>query len=490
MKTLLRNYRHLSALLAVVILAVAICNLGAPIIAGVALVACWQLSQFAMSKRCGACFNSVLTPEQMKEFGEIMKEVAEYKGLLPQLKELAPGLKDMSTIEGGFAYIKSLPKLLKDQGAEMETLKGELKEARKIIAARQQGLSTIRPKGRVSDEAALQLGAWLVFQLEKRGKLDMCVPDETLRKSLCGQMRSHFGLSADKALSTTEVPLPVQYYSEIRDLIAEYGVVRQLMTGWPLSGGTDKPPRQGTRFTLSFKAQNTQLDEKSLSIGFASLETHKPSGILYIPREIREQSIVAVGAYIAKLSAIAAAQCEDETGLLGDGTATYDSISGVAKIASNNSKVRQLATAKTKPSDVTAGDFRALFAMVNSRVRATGVWLLNNTWEAFLPELNTEANQYVFRYNNAGQALLWGRPIRWTEVMQEFADTAAASEYITIFGDLSYWWFGTRPGGVRIDESADFKFDYDLISIRVIEELDFDYMATDAAAALQTGAGS
>jgi HK97 family phage major capsid protein len=169
-------------------------------------------------------------------------------------------------------------------------------------------------------------------------------------------------------------------------------------------------------------------------------------------------------------------------------TATYESISGICKIANTNSKLVTLGSGKTKPSDVTAANFRNIFGKVNSRVRATGVWYLNNTWEAYLPELNTEANQYTFRYNNAGEALLFGRKIVWTEVLQAYSEDAAPGTNIAVYGDLSYWWFGARPGGLRIDESSDFKFDYDLIATRMIEEIDFDYMATDAAAAIVTAA--
>lgn len=356
------------------------------------------------------------------------------------------------------------------------------------IAMRNTGAN--RPKGKLSNEAAAQLGAFFTLSLARAGKLERCVPDATLRSALLTETRSLFGIE-QKDLDTGDIPLPTQYYSEIRDLIAEYGVVRNAMTPWPLSGGTDKPPRGKTRFGLTTVAMSAQFGEKQPAIEFASLESHKVGGIIYTPRELREQSIVALGQYIARLGGIAAAQVEDEWGFLADGTApVYDSVKGVCQIASDNNKLVSMAAAKTSPADVTKENIRAIFGKVNSRVRSTGMWYMNNSWESFLPELNTQANQYVFRYTPAGVALLYGRPIVWTEVLQEFTDAAAASKYIMGFGDLSYWWFATRNNGLRIDESTDFKFDYDLISTRLIEEIDFDYMATDAFAAIKTGAGA
>ena len=486
MKQFLKNHRHLSrlglAITAGILLAVA----GLPSL-GLFLVGMFQLLEFAMSKRCGVCYTTALTPEQVKEFGDIIRELGDFKTALPILRDLAPGLKDLAAVEGGFAALKNLPKLLKDQGEELTKFKGDLNEARRQLLARR-NLGTIKPKGRLSDETAAFLGASFVRYLVKANKLDDVVPEESLRKALLTEARGYLGVAEGKDLSTSDIPLPVNYSGEIRDLIAEYGVLRNAMTMWPLSGGTDSPPRGKTRFGLTKTAMGAQLGTKSVQIEFASLEVHKVGGIIYTPRELREGSIVALGQYIARLGAVAAAQVEDEFGFLADGTATYDSISGVCKVANTNSNVVTLGAGKTKPSDVVVANLRGVFALVNSRVRGTGKWYLNNTWEAYLPEFNTQANQYTFRYTPGGEALLFGRPIVWTEVLQGYQETAAASTNIAVYGDLSYWWFGTRPGGLRIDESSDFKFDYDLIATRLIEEFDFDYMATDAAAAVVTAA--
>src|SRR5690606_38236716 len=108
---------------------------------------------------------------------------------------------------------------------------------------------------------------------------------------------------------------------------------------------------------------------------------------------------------------------------LADGTSTYDNIKGVAKIAADNSKVRTMATAKTSPSDVVIADFRAAMGMVNSRVLSTGNWYMHASWMPYLPEFNTEANQYNYRQVGE-QHFLLGRPITWTEVLQPYADTA------------------------------------------------------------------
>lgn len=359
----------------------------------------------------------------------------------------------------------------------------------KMLKSRMSATQEVRPRGMLSQKAAEQLGAQFVLHLARCNKLDLCLADPSLRTALLNETRGVFGMSVEKTLSASDVPLPSQFFSEINALIAEYGVARNAFTMWPLSGGTDKPPRFLTRFTLSGTAMAAAITEKGLTVEFASLESHKLAGFIYTPRELREQSIIALGQYIARLAAVAAAQVEDEYAFLADGTGSYDSIAGVGKVATTNSKLVTLGSGKTKTSDVTVANLRAIFGKVNSRVRSTGVWYINNTWEAYLPELNTQANQYNFRYNNAGQALLFGRPIVWTEVLAAYdEDNANPGAILAVYGDLSYWWMGSRNGGLRIDESSDFAFINDLITTRMIAEFDFDYMATDAVAVVKTAA--
>ncbi len=56
-----------------------------------------------------------------------------------------------------------------------------------------------------------------------------------------------------------------------------------------------------------------------------------------------------------------------------------------------------------------------------------------------------------------------------------------------MFGALSFWWFGEH-GHPRMDTSEHVYFANDQLAVRFIEEIDFDYCANDATAALLTAA--
>jgi HK97 family phage major capsid protein len=346
-------------------------------------------------------------------------------------------------------------------------------------------MSANRQPGRLSERAAAQLGATVIIALSKRqGVLEQCLTDGSQRKAYLDEANA----ITRAALTVSDVPLPVTYAAELNELIAEYGVARRVMMPWPLSGGTDKPPRSKTGFTFTLVAISGLFAEKSPAIEFCTLSSHKYGGIILTPRELREQSIVNIGQYFAKMAATRFALIEDTVAFLADATATYESRSGICKVldAEGTYKVT-LSAGETSPSDIDVADLRACVNLVNVSARSKGKWYLNKTWEPYLPEFNTQSNQYTFRYGPSNEAFLLGYPVVWTEVLQSYTTDAAAATYAMLFGDLSWWLFGTRPGP-RIDESVDRYFEYDQIATRFIEELDVDYLALAAACIIKTAA--
>jgi len=63
----------------------------------------------------------------------------------------------------------------------------------------------------------------------------------------------------------------------------------------------------------------------------------------------------------------------------------------------------------------------------------------------------------------------------------------SADKPIAVFGALSFWFFGEH-GTPRMDTSEHVFFQNDQLAVRCIEEIDFDYAASDATAAQLTAA--
>src|SRR5436305_12938182 len=149
----------------------------------------------------------------------------------------------------------------------------------------------------------------------------------------------------------------------------------------------------GNRPAFGSIAMSAAITERSPTITFASLESHKIGGIVRLPREIDEQSAVAMGQFLARYGAVEFARAEDTWGFLADGSNAYESVSGIVQIARDNDHTLTLAEGKTKPSDATLDDFRAMRGLVNKAALngRLSAYYLDTTWETHLPSVRTHA---------------------------------------------------------------------------------------------------
>ena len=394
----------------------------------------------------------------------------------------------LSEIKGGWAELKALPasiRALQDEGTRVAQHLTELRRS----ALTRSTLRVPRAKGQVSDDCAQHLAAHFIAHCERSGKLEALCSLPAQRDAVAAFARNTFGLTTRNALATTDIPLPAEYGGEIRELISDFGVVRRRMFPYPIGMGSAKPARMGTRPTFGSIAMSGVFPEKSPTVTFASLESHKIGGVVRLPREIDEQSIVAMGQFLARYGAVEFARAEDTWGFLADGTAQFENIKGIVQTARDSTKILPLAAGKTKPSDATLDDFRAVRRLVNKAALngRLSAYYLDSTWETRLPSFRTSAEPNVYQRLPDGSAVLDGYPIVWTDVLEPYGTAVSADKPIAVFGALAFWWMGEH-GAPRIDTSEHVWFANDQLAVRFIEEIDFDYAASDATAVLLTAA--
>lgn len=403
------------------------------------------------------------------------------KGCEKQIAELEKAKGDPKIVDG-------LKIDLKGVQDNINTLTTELAQLRKRSLITRTALAPNMP-GRVSDACARALAGQVIVHAERSGKFDGWISQKSVREAMLDQARNALDIDVKTALSTSDIPLPIEYFGEIRELISQFGVVRRQMFPFPIGMGTAKPARMGTRPAFGSIAMSAAFTEKSPTVTFAALESHKIGGLVRLPREIDEQSIVPMGQFMARYGAVEFARAEDTWGFLADGSGTYESVSGIVTVAAANSKVVTLASTKTHPSDATIADFRAMRPKVNKAAlnAKLSAYYLDSTWEAQLRTFNTNADLFIYVRNADGSATLDGYPIIWTDVLQAYDTSVHVSAYIAVFGALSFWWMGEH-GSPRIDTSEHVFFANDQLAVRFIEEIDFDYNAVDATSALQLAA--
>jgi HK97 family phage major capsid protein len=408
----------------------------------------------------------MLTEEQVKEF----------QGILGELK-------------GSWSELHGLPGAFKGLQDETAQLKQHVDDTRRLVAARSGMSSRRRTAGLVSDDCARHLSAQFICHCEKSDKLEALCSAPAQRDSLRDFARGTFNLATRTALTSSDIPMPSEFSGEIRELIADFGVVRRRMSPYPIGMGIARPARMGTRPAFGSIAMSAAITEKSPTLTFASLESHKVGGIVRLPREIDEQSIVAMGQFLARYGAVEFARAEDVWGFLADGSGTYESVRGIVQIARDNNKSVFLPATKTKPSDATLDDFRAVRRLVNKAALngRLSAYYLDTTWETRLPGFRTAGEPNVYQRLSDGTAMLDGYPIVWTDVLEPYGTGVSADKPIAVFGALSFWWMGEH-GSPRLDTSEHVWFANDQLAVRFIEEIDFDYSANDAVAVLLTAA--
>ena len=479
MKKFLKSYRHLTSLLAVTLLAIATVNLGAPMAFGIAIVACWQLSQLAMSKpRRGYCFETVgLTPEQVREFEGIIKELA-------GLKEFIPGLKELGSVEGGFAVIKSLPELFKAEKNRNDELVVKVNKLTKRIADHGDGdcVKWVNGQGFVSKACAEFLGSMFVIKSIQDNKLKGSLADSMLAKAA-----GFLGMETKAAIATTDVPLPVAYGQQIAELVYQYGTARKVCRIFPLSGNSMKLPRLKTgEPQFAFIAISGAVPEKVPQSEFITFTPGKAGGIVRIPSEIDEDSIFDLGQFVARYIAREMAYWEDYCLFRSDGTSTYNSIASVGTQATTDSTVLQLSATNSSSDKITLANCRNIRTLVTGAVLQTAKYYCHPSMEALFVSFNTSATVTPY-IRNGDKSTLDGFEIVWTPIMPVYSTSATLNAYQIYFGDLSWWYLGLRRD-MDVQTSRDVYFATDEVVVRALERFDIHCMGLKSSSALQLSA--
>lgn len=301
------------------------------------------------------------------------------------------------------------------------------------------------------------------------------------------------------ALASTDIPLPTIYVPQVIELVYKFGQFRQFSTVFPLGAGTvNLPQLKAGEDAFTFLGVGTAgmsqaVSERKVAAQNVTFTANKCGGIIRIPTEIEEDSFIPLGQFLARYISRRFAFLEDQTGFLGDGSGTYANIRGVGPYITNvvnTPQLQQLAAGKTKPTDSTVNDWRAMRALPNAAILQMGsaAYYCHPSMEALLVTFNTINNPLIYRPQQGVQpATLDGFPIHWVGAMQAYSTKAAANAFLAFFGDLSYWYLGER-GAPRVESSREVYFATDEIGMRALERIDIEAMAPDAMSALQTAA--
>lgn len=393
--------------------------------------------------------------------------------------DLAAVQAALKEIGAGWETVRTLPGQVKEQQDTILGLRKTLDDFRRGQVAAKAG--ALRRRGCVSEDVAAHIGAITILGAARANKL----PTDR-REPLLGRACEILGIEQRAALTSSDIPLPTLYEGQVAELVSEYGTARQYGTVFPLGSGTVKLPKLGTDTAFGLIAGSATVTEKSPTVTFVTFTASKWGGLVRIPSELDADSIVPIGQFIARYAARQLAKIEDTVFWSGDGTATYDSLSGLAFSTITNGKVSQLSGGKTAYSDSVLADWRAVRAVVDEAALRDGVYYCHTSFESLLAGFNTTTKQPYQAMGTAGPTLD-GFPVRWIPTMPALSTSANAAKVFALFGDASWQYLGVR-GGPVIDTSREVFFATDELAIRALERFTIGLMATGAVAGLETAA--
>ncbi|MCX8156701.1 MAG: phage major capsid protein [Verrucomicrobiae bacterium] len=392
-----------------------------------------------------------------------------------QLDELTATLGD---IHAGVSRVREH---LQMHDQQLEALRGDFDRLRRLQGG---PVPAAAAAGRVSEACARHLAAVVIAGALKSGRLD-ALPSSP-RENLAGLCREVLGAEYKAALTATDIPLPTQFSGEIVELVAQYGAARRYGTVFPLGAGVVKLPRLKTDPVFGLIAMSAGVPEKSPQLELVTLSASKWGGLIRLPAEIEADSVVAMGQFLARYAARQLARIEDVVFFTADGTGTYDGLQGLTKSTLTNGMVSQMAATKTRYSDSTLGNWRALRAVPDAAVLGGAAYYCHPSFEQHLAGFNTSGDR-PYNAHAAQGATLDGFPVRWVDTLPPYSTAANAAKVFALFGDLSYQYLAVR-GGVNIAASVEAAFSTDEILVRALERFTIGLMATGAVAGLQTAA--
>jgi HK97 family phage major capsid protein len=272
--------------------------------------------------------------------------------------------------------------------------------------------------------------------------------------------------------------VPNEFSQTIIDLREEYGVFRQNARVVPMSRDTMTMARRTGGLTAYWSAENTAITESTKAWNNVNLVAKKLGVYALIPSELNEDAIINMADDLAREAAWAFAKKEDETGFIGDGTATYNGVLGLTKaLESNASLIGNYAAASTHDTfaEVDAADLTGLmgilpqYAMPNAKFYCSQ--LCYST--VFQRLALTAGGNTIQSISGAYQPSFMGYPIVVSQVLPSSASTINGTTML-LFGDLS----AAATMGDRREftfaQSSDYKFAEDQIAVKATERIDIN----------------
>jgi HK97 family phage major capsid protein len=261
-----------------------------------------------------------------------------------------------------------------------------------------------------------------------------------------------------------------------------YGVARRNSRIYPMSSDTLLVPSATGSTTVYYASEATAITDSQLTFAQVSLSAKKLAVLTIASKELGEDTVIDLGAALARDMAFAIAKEEDNACFNGDGTSTYGSITGIlqAVYGLNATKaniagvVVGAALSGASFANFTLANFQAMVARLPTYADQAK-WYMHKDlfFNGVADKLIALGGNAILDIQNAYTTAptLFGYPIEWVQNMPK---SPAATTPVAILGDLTKGVaFGDRRA-MTVEVSDQVKFVEDALTYKATERFAFN----------------
>ncbi len=262
----------------------------------------------------------------------------------------------------------------------------------------------------------------------------------------------------------------------------ENGVLRRFARPTGMTSDTKDVPVRTAGLTVYYPAENASITPSDLTLTRAQLIAKKYATLTEVSSELNEDSVVDIANEIAMNAGLALALAEDTNGFIGDGTATYASVSGLDDALNANS-IQTAAAANISWATLDLADFEATAAKLPRFTGAQPAWFIHSAgyFNAMVRLMNASGGTPGSEVASGYNASFLGYPVVFTQVLP---NAPGISTNVCFFGDLSQSvYMGNRRGVTIAADMGGKYFEKDQMAVKVTERVAITVENQDGSAA-------
>jgi len=296
------------------------------------------------------------------------------------------------------------------------------------------------------------------------------------------QSNGHMKAQVEGTTTAGGFTVPDIVSSDLIYLREMYGVARRNSRIYPMSSDTLLVPSATGSTTVYYASEATAITDSQLTFAQVSLSAKKLAVLTIASKELGEDTVIDLGASLARDMAYAIAKEEDNACFNGDGTSTYGSITGILQGVYGLSGTKtSIAGAVLGPvltgasfANFTLANFQAMVAKLPTYAD-NAKWYMHKDlfFNGVADKLIALGGNAILDIQNAYTTAptLFGYPIEWVQNMPK---APAATIPVAILGDLSKGVaFGDRRA-MTVEVSDQVKFVEDALTYKATERFAFN----------------